>query len=88
MLAAAVSRARGIAAGWQLEVARIGDEIDRMREERLLPDAATLDRVIRYEASLNRMLYQALNQLEATQSRRNGAPAALHRVQAFGLPGG
>ncbi len=59
-----------------------------MRDERLLPDAATLDRIIRYEASLNRMLYQALNQLEATQSRRTGAPTPLHRVQAFGLPGG
>ncbi len=88
MLRAAVSRARGIASGWQLEIARIGAEIDRMREERLLPDAATLDRIIRHEASLNRMLYQALNQLEAMQSRRNGAPAALHRIQAFGLPGG
>lgn len=88
LLRTAVSRARTIAAGWQIEVARIGAEIDRMREERLLPDAATLDRIIRHEASLNRMLYQALNQLEATQSRRTGAPAALHRVQAFGLPGG
>ncbi len=47
---AAVSRAHGIAAGWQLKVARIGAEIDRMREERLLPDAATLDRIIRHEA--------------------------------------
>jgi hypothetical protein len=88
LLAAAVSRARGIATGWQLKVARLGDEIERMREERLLPDAATLDRIIRHEATLNRMLYQAINQLEATQSRRNGAPTALHRVQAFGLPGG
>ena len=35
-----------------------------------------------------RSLYQAINQLEAMQSRRNGAPAALRRVQAFGLPGG
>ncbi len=39
LLGTAVSRARGIAAGWQLEVARIGAEIDRMRDERLLPDA-------------------------------------------------
>ena len=88
LLGTAVSRARGIAAGWELEVARIGAEIDRMREERLLPDAATLDRIIRHEGSLNRMLYQAVNQLEAMQSRRTGAPIALHRIQAFGLPGG
>ncbi len=88
LLATSIARGRTIAGGWQLEVARIGEEIDRMRDERLLPDAATLDRLIRYEASLNRMLYQALNQLEATQSRRTGAPTALHRIQAFGLPGG
>ncbi|MBI5284754.1 MAG: hypothetical protein HY874_06635 [Chloroflexi bacterium] len=88
LLGTAIARGRTIARGWELEVARIGDEIDRMRDERLLPEAATLDRLIRYEGSLNRMLYQALNQLEATQSRRTGAPTALHRIQAFGLPGG
>ncbi|MDP9236054.1 MAG: hypothetical protein M3P30_01415 [Chloroflexota bacterium] len=59
-----------------------------MGEERLLPDAPTLDRIIRYESNLNRILYQALNQLEAIQSRRGGAPTPLHRIQAFGLPGG
>jgi len=88
MLAETAGRARVIVAGWQLKVARFGEEIDRMYQERLLPDAPTLDRIIRYEANLNRMLYQAMNQLEATQSRRAGAPTPLHRVQAFGLPGG
>jgi hypothetical protein len=88
MLAETAGRARVIVAGWQLKVARFGEELDRMYQERLLPDAPTLDRIIRYEANLNRMLYQALNQLEATQSRRAGASTPLHRVQAFGLPGG
>lgn len=87
MLAQTVGRARNIVAGWQLSIARIREEIARMSQERLLPDAPTMDRIIRYEANLNRMLYQALNQLEATQSRRAGAPTSLHRVQAFGLPG-
>jgi len=88
MLGEIAGRARVIAAGWQLKAARMFAEVDRMYQERLLPDAPTLDHIIRYEASLNRMLYQALNQLEAMQSRRSGAPTPLHRVQAFGLPGG
>jgi hypothetical protein len=71
-----------------LKTARMFAEVDRMYQERLLPDTPTMDLIIRYEASLNRMLYQALNQLEANQSRRAGAPTPLHRVQAFGLPGG
>jgi hypothetical protein len=88
MLKQTTGRARNILAGWQLKVARIREEVDRMYQERLLPDAPTLDRIIRYEAHLNRMIYQALNQLEAMQSRSAGAPTPLHRVQAFGLPGG
>ena len=43
---------------------------------------------MRYETALDRMFYQALNQLEAVQARRTGAPTALHRIQAVGLPGG
>jgi hypothetical protein len=88
MLKQTAGRARNIVAGWQLKVARIGEEVGRMYQERLFPDAPTLDRIVRYESNLNRMLFQAMNQLEATQSRRGGTPTPLHRVQAFGLPGG
>jgi hypothetical protein len=88
VLAAAVARARTVAGDTRLSLVRLDEEIDRIRRERLMPDAATLDRIIRHEASLNRMLYQALSQLEATQSRRAGAPSPLHRIQAYGLPGG
>lgn len=88
LLVDTIAHASAIAAGRELEVARIHDELDRMRRERLLPDAPTLDRLVRYETALNRMLYQALNQLEAMQQRRAGAPTPLHRVQTYGLPGG
>jgi hypothetical protein len=88
VLAAAVARARTVAGDSRLSLIRLDEEIDRLRRERLLPDAPTLDRLIRHEANLNRMLYQALNQLEAAQSRRAGAPSPLHRIQTFGLPGG
>ncbi len=88
VLAAAVGRARLTVDGHQLAVARIGAEIDRMRRERLFPDAASLENIIRHETALNRMLYQALGQLEAMQSRRAGVPTPLHRIHAVGLPGG
>jgi hypothetical protein len=88
VLAAAVARARTVAGDTRLSLVRLDEEIDRLRRERLLPDAPTLDRIMRHEANLNRMFYQALNQLEAAQSRRCGAPTPLHRIQAYGLPGG
>ncbi len=88
MLAEMLVRAAVVANGMQVKVARIAEEIDHLRRERLLPDAPTLDRIIRYETALNRMLYQALGQLEAMQSRRAGAPTPLRRIQAYGLPGG
>ena len=88
MMTETVARALVIVGGQELEIARIAQELDHLTRERLLPDAATLDRIIRYETSLNRMLYQALSQLEAMQSRRAGAPTPLHRIQAYGLPGG
>jgi len=88
MMTETVARALVIVGGQELEVAKIAQEIDHLTRERLLPDAATLDLIIRYETSMNRMLYQALSQLEAMQSRRAGAPTPLHRIQAYGLPGG
>ncbi|MEX2247711.1 MAG: hypothetical protein WEC75_13620 [Dehalococcoidia bacterium] len=88
LLVETVARARTIAAGHERAVAEIMEEQDRMGRERLLPDAPTLERIVRYETALNRMLFQALNQLEAAQARRAGAPAPLHRIQAYGLPGG
>ncbi len=88
LLVGAVTRARALATGYERDLVAVIGEIDRMRAERLLPDGPTLDRIVRYETALNRMLYQALNQLEAVQARRTGAPTALYRIQAFGLPGG
>jgi hypothetical protein len=88
VLIATVERARLTAGGHQLSLARIGAELDRMRHERLFPDSASLENIIRHETALNRMLYQALGQLEAMQSRRAGAPTPLHRIHAVGLPGG
>jgi len=88
LLVETVTRARAVATGCERELQAVIEEIDRMRRERLLPDAPTLERIVRYETALNRMLYQALNQLEAAQARRAGAPSPLHRVQGFGLPGG
>ncbi len=47
---------------------------------RLLPHPLDIDKIIRYEAHLNRLLYQALHQLEAMRAERHGQPTPLLRV--------
>jgi hypothetical protein len=48
------------------------------------PDKDVFDGVIRYEAHLNRMLFQTMHELEAMQSSRSGKQAPLARVQIHG----
>lgn len=51
-----------------------------MISARLLPSPNHLDTIIRWEAHLNRQLYQALHELEALRAARRGQPAPLVRV--------
>ncbi|MEX2227162.1 MAG: hypothetical protein WEB52_12020 [Dehalococcoidia bacterium] len=57
------------------------EEQDRMRRERRIPPEQVLINLSKYEAHLNRLLYQALHEIEALQSRRRGQPVHLARVQ-------
>jgi hypothetical protein len=45
-----------------------------MRERLVLPPAETLDKVMRYEAHLNRQMLQAPHELQRLQAARAGAP--------------
>ncbi len=56
------------------------ERIDRRLTARLLPDEASLNKIMRYEAHLNRQLYQALHELEALKARRQGQAAPLARI--------
>lgn len=47
---------------------------------RLLPDDASLHKIMRYEAHLGRQLYLAMHELEALQARRNGESVPLARL--------
>ncbi len=47
---------------------------------RLLPHPLDIDKIIRYEAHLNRQVYQALHQLEAMRAERRGQSTPLLRV--------
>jgi len=51
---------------------------------RLLPHPLDIDKIIRFEAHLNRQLYQALHQLEAMRAERQGQPTPLLRVDVQG----
>lgn len=63
------------------EFERMQRDLDRMRRERLLPDATTLEKHSRYESHLSRELASALRELQRLQER---GPAAVHsRVFAF-----
>ncbi len=46
-----------------------------------LPNPRVLDSIVRYEAHLNRQLYQALHELEAFRDRKLGLAAPLARVE-------
>ena len=46
----------------------------------LLPDGPELDRIMRYEAQLSRLLKHALHELEALQDRRRGHATPLARI--------
>lgn len=85
LLAAAVERARTWVPTKKDQLSRLVAELDRMRRQRLLPDGETLQKLVRYEAHLNRQLYQALHELEAIQARRQGEPTPLARVDVQGI---
>ena len=58
-----------------------------MSRERLLPPDKTLEKVARYEAHLSRLLYKAMHELEALQTRRRGGAAPLARLDVDGMDG-
>ncbi|MEX0801109.1 MAG: hypothetical protein WD379_07830 [Dehalococcoidia bacterium] len=65
----------------------VNDEtIERRVLESLIPKEETLRKIIRYEAHLNRQLYQALHELEALQDRRHGRDAPLARLDLNAPP--
>jgi hypothetical protein len=63
---------------------RVKAKEDRLKQERMLPEANTLQKITRYEAHLSRQLLQALHELQRLQAVRGGRavslPAALDVV--------
>jgi hypothetical protein len=49
----------------------------RLRQQRMLPDGAALDKVLRYETHVSRQLLQTLHELQRLQAARAGQPAPL-----------
>ena len=67
------------------EAGKVEEQLSNMRRERLLPDEKTLEKVSRYEAHLSRLMFKALQELEALQVRRSGGAAPLARLDVDGL---
>lgn len=51
-------------------------EIDGLRQEQILPDASSLERITRYEAALERSLLRTLHELQRLQAARQGGASA------------
>ena len=64
---------------------QLAQEVTHLREARMLgPDELT-ERVMRYEAHLQRQMSRDLAQLELLQNRRRGTPSPLLRLEVTGL---
>jgi len=73
----AVARYVEATLGWQADLSRQWKEREDKEETaqqaaNVLPSAEVLEKIIRYEGSLERQLYRAMNQLERLQRRRDG----------------
>jgi hypothetical protein len=84
---------RAAAALWRLqrvtayEEAAIAERQDlEPASARLLPSPLDIDKIIRYEAHLNRQLYQALHELESMRAARRGQATPLVRFDVHGAP--
>jgi hypothetical protein len=51
-------------------------EMDAMTDHLFLPEKEELEKLLRYEAMINRQLNHAITELERLQARRNGGPPA------------
>ena len=61
------------------------EKVERRLLESLIPTGDDLAKIMRYEAHLNRQLYQAMHEIEALKARRHGDSAPLARVDVHGL---
>ena len=55
------------------------EELARLRERRLIPGGDDLDRIMRYESHLHRLIVNALRHLEALHAKRLNLPVHLYR---------
>jgi hypothetical protein len=62
--------------------------VQASQQLRIIPDALSIDRVIRYETHLHRLWLQTLHELEALQSRRRGEQTHLARLDISSPPAG
>ncbi len=88
LLEVATSEARRAIIGKEQAAEKVERDLAVMSRERLLPDVKTIEKVARYETHLSRLLYKAMHELEALQTRRVGGTAPLARLDVDGLPDG
>jgi hypothetical protein len=55
---------------------QVKEQLEEYRREHLLPDTATLEKVMRYEGHLSRQFHRDLHELQRLQAMRQGRPLA------------
>lgn len=84
LLEVATDSARRAIIGEEQALEQVARDLSVMSRERLLPDAKTMEKIARYEAHLSRLLFKALHELEAMQTRRAGGTSPLARLDVNG----
>ena len=84
LLEYATAEAKRAIIGKEQAAERVARDLAVMSRERLLPDVKTLEKVARYEAHFSRLLYKAMHELEALQTRHGGGSAPLARLDVDG----
>ncbi len=74
LVAAVVDAARDAVKRERSAQRRFDRQVRELRAERVLPEPAPLDRILRYETHLTRQLNQTLTQLKQLQHARQSAP--------------
>ena len=60
-------------------------KVGAYQQLRIIPGDLSIDRIMRYETHVHRLLVQTVHELEARQAHRRGQPAYLARVD-FSAP--
>ncbi len=73
LLRATLEKAESDLHSSRYDLHKVEEEVNRYRRENILPDGDTLEKVTKYETTLERSLFRTLHELQRLQAARSGA---------------